>query len=128
MRIHHVALVVEDLEKAAQPYLRLGYTLEAQGRLEGLEVWMLKSGASRIELLQPIQPHTAAARFLRKRGPGLHHLALATPHLQTTLEHLAAQGAPLLEPSPRPGLGGPVAFIHPRWASGVLLELVETPE
>jgi methylmalonyl-CoA/ethylmalonyl-CoA epimerase len=128
MEIHHMGIAVEDLEQAAQPYLRLGYELEATGAVEsqGVEVWMLKSGQSRLELLRATRPDSAVAKFIDKRGPGLHHLALATPDLRAELEHLAAQGAPLIDAAPRPGFGGHlVAFIHPRWSGGVLVELVE---
>jgi methylmalonyl-CoA/ethylmalonyl-CoA epimerase len=128
MEIHHMGIAVEDLEQTAQPYLRLGYELEATGAVEsqGVEVWMLKSGQSRLELLRATRPDSAVAKFIDKRGPGLHHLALATPDLRAELQRLAAQGAPLIDAAPRPGFGGHlVAFIHPRWTGGVLVELVE---
>jgi methylmalonyl-CoA/ethylmalonyl-CoA epimerase len=128
MEIHHIGVAVQDLEQAAQPYLTLGYELEARGTVEsqGVEVWMLKSGQSRLELLRATRPDSAVAKFIDKRGPGLHHLALATPDLRAELQRLAAQGAPLIDAAPRPGFGGHlVAFIHPRWTGGVLVELVE---
>jgi methylmalonyl-CoA/ethylmalonyl-CoA epimerase len=128
MEIHHMGIAVEDLEQAAQPYLTLGYELEATGAVEsqGVEVWMLKSGQSRLELLRATRPDSAVAKFIDKRGPGLHHLALATPDLKAELQRLATQGAPLIDAAPRPGFGGHlVAFIHPRWSGGVLVELVE---
>ncbi len=128
MEIHHIGIAVHDLEEAAQPYLRLGYTLEAQGLVEsqGVEVWMLNSGHSRLELLRATRPASAIARFIEKRGPGLHHMALATPDIRAELKRLEGQGALLIDTSPRPGFGGHlVAFIHPRWAGGVLVELVE---
>lgn len=128
MEIHHIGIAVQDLQEAAQPYLRLGYALEATGTVEsqGVEVWMLRSGPSRLELLKAIRPDTAIARFIEKRGPGLHHIALVTPNIQAELERLAAEGTPLIDATPRPGFGGhQVAFIHPRWAGGVLVELVE---
>ncbi|WP_333660111.1 methylmalonyl-CoA epimerase [Meiothermus cerbereus] len=128
MEIHHLGIAVQDLQEAARPYLELGYTLEAQGTVEsqGVEVWMLKSGQSRLELLKATRPDSAIARFIEKRGPGLHHLALATPDIRAELARLAAGGAPLIDTTPRPGFGGhQVAFIHPRWFGGVLVELVE---
>jgi len=128
MEIHHIGIAVQDLQEAARPYLELGYTLEAQGQVEsqGVEVWMLKSGPSRLELLKATRPDSAIARFIEKRGPGLHHLALATPDIRAELARLAAGGAPLIDTTPRPGFGGhQVAFIHPRWFGGVLVELVE---
>ena len=128
MEIHHIGIAVQDLEQAAQPYLHLGYALEAQGSVEsqGVEVWMLRSGPSRLELLKATRPDTAIARFIEKRGPGLHHIALATPDIQAELQRLAAEGTPLIDAAPRPGFGGhQVAFIHPKWSGGVLIELVE---
>lgn len=87
---------------------------------------MLKSKQSRLELLRATRPDSAIAKFTDKRGPGMHHLALATPDLQTELQRLAAQGTPLIDTSPRPGFGGHlVAFVHPSWSGGVLVELVE---
>ncbi|MCX7783207.1 MAG: methylmalonyl-CoA epimerase [Meiothermus sp.] len=131
MNIHHIGIAVEDLEQAAKPYQQLGYTLEAQGMVEsqGVEVWMLKSGPSRLELLKATRPDSAIARFIEKRGPGMHHIALATPNISAELQRLAAQGTPLIDAAPRPGFGGHlVAFIHPKWSGGVLVELVEAHE
>ena len=131
MNIHHIGIAVENLEQAARPYFELGYTLEAQGTVEsqGVEVWMLRSGPSRLELLRATRPDSAIARFIEKRGPGMHHIALATPDITAELQRLAASGTPLIDATPRPGFGGHrVAFIHPRWSGGVLVELVETHE
>ncbi|PZA07268.1 MULTISPECIES: methylmalonyl-CoA epimerase [unclassified Meiothermus] len=128
MKLHHVGIAVTDLEQAAELYARLGYRLEAQGRVEsqGVQVYMLRSGADRLELLYATRPDSAVAKFIEKRGPGLHHLAFATRDIRAELARLAAEGAPLIDSSPRPGFGGhPVAFVHPKWAGGVLVELVE---
>ncbi|GEM82368.1 methylmalonyl-CoA epimerase [Meiothermus hypogaeus] len=128
MNIHHIGIAVQDLEQAARPYFELGYTLEAQGTVEsqGVEVWMLKSGHSRLELLKATRPDSAIARFIEKRGPGLHHIALATPDIAAELQRLAAIGTPLIDAAPRSGFAGhQVAFIHPKWSGGVLVELVE---
>lgn len=128
MDIHHIGIAVENLEAAAKPYLALGYTLEAKDKVEsqGVDVWMLVSGHSRVELLASIREGSAIAKFIEKRGQGIHHMAIATPDIRAELEHLAAQGTPLIDTAPRPGFGGHlVAFIHPKWAGGVLIELVE---
>ncbi len=128
MEIHHIGIAVQDLEQAAQPYLKLGYTLEAQDMVEsqGVEVWMLKSGHSRLELLRATRPESAIARFIEKRGPGMHHIALATSDIRAELKRLEGEGTPLIDTAPRPGFGGHlVAFIHPKWSGGVLVELVE---
>lgn len=128
MDLHHVGIAVADREAAARPYLELGYAVEAEETLEaqGVHALMLRSGATRLELLEPTGPDTPVGRFLAKRGPGLHHLAFATPDLRATLTGLAAAGAPLIDEEPRRGFGGHlVAFVHPRWYGGVLVEFVE---
>lgn len=130
MEIHHVGIAVENLEAAAQPYFALGYDLEAEERVEsqGVRVWMLvdKRPGARIELLQSVQEGSAIGKFIEKRGSAMHHLAIATPDIEAELQRLLAEGAPLIDPMPRPGFGGHrVAFIHPKWAGGVLLELVQ---
>lgn len=128
MEIHHTGVAVENLEQAAQPYLALGYQVEDRGRVDSqeVEVWMLVSGRSRIELLCPTQPNSPVGKFLARRGPGLHHLALSTGHLEQALADLASRGARLIDTAPRPGFGGHrVAFVHPSWSGGVLIELVE---
>ncbi len=126
--LHHVGIAVEDLEEALKRYALLGYTLEAEGEVaaQGVRVAMLQKGESRLELLAPLGPETPVGRFLAKRGPGLHHLAFVTPRIEEELKRLAAQGARLIDPVPRPGFGGHrVAFVHPSFAQGVLWELVE---
>ena len=133
--VHHIGIAVEDLESAAKPYLLLGYELQASDTVEsqGVEVWMLTpspagrgvGGSCRLELLKATRPDSAIARFIEKRGAGMHHIALATPDIQAELARLEGEGVPLIDKTPRPGFGGHlVAFIHPKW-SGVLLELVE---
>jgi methylmalonyl-CoA/ethylmalonyl-CoA epimerase len=127
MELHHVGIAVPDLEAATAPYIRLGYGLEASGEVEsqGVRVYMLRSGRSAIELLCPTRSDSAIAKFLERRGPGLHHLAFECDNIEAELNRLASEGVPLIDTQPRPGFGGHlVAFIHPRWAGGVLVELV----
>ena len=128
MELHHVGVAVPELAEAAERYRALGYRIVAEETLpdQGVRAAMLQSGASRVELLEPLGPETTVGRFLQKRGPGLHHLAFATPDLARTLAELAAAGAPLIDREPRRGFGGHlVAFVHPRWFGGVLVEFVE---
>lgn len=131
MNLHHVGIAVADLSTAAQPYLQLGYVLEASGEVEsqGVAIYMLQApeqDAGRLELLSPSRPDSPIAKFLQKRGPGLHHLAFGCKEIATELRRLEAEGVPLIDITPRPGFGGHlVAFIHPKWAGGVLVELVE---
>jgi methylmalonyl-CoA/ethylmalonyl-CoA epimerase len=124
----HVAMAVHELDLATEPYRLLGFeagedeTLTAQG----VRVRMLEAGDSRIELLEPTAPDTPVGRFLRDRGPGVHHIALRVSSVSREMERLAKAGARFTDPSPRPGHGGSrVAFLHPKWTGGPLFELVE---
>jgi len=131
MRLHHVGIATDDLEGSRRRYEELGYRLEAAGEVaaQGVRVAMLRSGSDRLELLEPTAPDTPVGRFLEKRGPGLHHLAFAVSDVAAELRRLREQGARLIDEEPRPGFGGHlVAFVHPSWAGGVLVELVEADE
>jgi methylmalonyl-CoA epimerase len=89
---------------------------------------MLPAGESRLELLEPSAPDSPIAKFLEKRGPGLHHVALRVPDLNAAVERLRASGARLLN-EPRPGAGGHLyVFIHPASTGGVLMELIQESE
>jgi methylmalonyl-CoA epimerase len=95
---------------------------------EKVSVAMLPAGESRLELLEPSAPDSPIAKFLEKRGPGLHHVALRVPDLNATLERLRASGAKLVN-EPRRGAGGHLyVFIHPASAGGVLMELIQESE
>lgn len=79
-----------------------------------------------LELLEPLGPESPVARFLERRGPGMHHVALRVPDLEEALERCRRQGLELVDESPRPGARGHrVAFLHPGSTGGVLIELVE---
>ena len=95
---------------------------------EKVNVAMLPAGDSRIELLEPAAPDSPIAKFLEKRGPGLHHVALKVPDLPAAVERLRAAGARLLN-EPRQGAGGHLyVFVHPASTGGVLLELIQETE
>jgi methylmalonyl-CoA/ethylmalonyl-CoA epimerase len=129
--LDHVAVAVADLDSAAAAYGLLG--LERVGADEevptqGVRVRTLAGGAVLLELLAPLPGDGPVARFLQRRGPGLHHVALRVTDLEAELARLAAADVPLLDRQPRPGRAGTqVAFIHPRFAGGVLIELVQQP-
>lgn len=128
-RIHHVAYAVDDLDTAIPVYLdRFGMSVEVRERLDdqGVEAVSLAAGDSHVELIQPIDPDSGVARFLARRGPGLHHVAFAVEDLGAALAELRDTGAELIDSEPRRGLGGHmIAFIHPRSSGGVLTELVQ---
>ena len=95
---------------------------------EKVHVAMLPAGESRIELLEPTAPDSPISKFLEKRGPGLHHLALRVPDLVAAVERLRTSGARLLN-EPRTGAGGHLyVFVHPASTGGVLLELIQESE
>jgi methylmalonyl-CoA epimerase len=126
--IHHVAMAVEDLEEAIATYRRvLGADLELRETLDGqgVEAAYLRVGDGRVELLSALGDDTPVGRFLARRGPGMHHLAVAVPDVGAAIEALRSTSATLVDEAPRPGLGGrPVAFVHPDTLGGVLLEVV----
>jgi methylmalonyl-CoA epimerase len=126
--VHHIGIAVADLDGALATYGRLfGAALEHRESLEeqGVEAVSLRAGASRIELLRALGPDTPVGRFLAKRGPGLHHVAFEVADLDAELSRLRAEGAQLIDETPRRGLFGlQVAFVHPEATGGVLAELV----
>lgn len=128
--IDHLGIAVEAIDRALPLYQSLG--LHAEGRetveTEKVHVAMLPVGDSRIELLEPASPDSSIAKFLAKRGPGLHHVALRVPDLPAAVERLRAAGARLLN-EPRPGAGGHLyVFVHPASTGGILLELIQESE
>ena len=94
---------------------------------QGVEVVFVGAGAGRLELIAPLRPDSAVARFLERRGPGMHHLCYRVPELRAALAEYASRGYELIDREPRAGAGGHlVAFLHPRSTAGVLIELVES--
>jgi methylmalonyl-CoA/ethylmalonyl-CoA epimerase len=129
--LDHVAVAVTDLSAAAAAYELLGLQQvgpDEEVPTQGVRVRTMAGGAVLLELLAPLPGDGPVARFIEKRGPGLHHVALRVGDLQAELVRLAAADVPLLDRQPRPGRAGTlVAFIHPRFAGGVLIELVQQP-
>jgi methylmalonyl-CoA epimerase len=126
--VHHVAFAVEDLDAAVETYRSLfGADVEVRGRLEqlGVEAVYLRLGTGRVELVAPLGPDTHVGRFLASRGPGMHHVGIAVDDVAVAVGELAAQGVQVIDPEPRPGLGGHlVSFVHPHSLHGVLAEVV----
>jgi LAO/AO transport system kinase len=125
--IDHLGIAVKSLDESIAFYQSLGLAVAHRESVltEKVEVAMLPSGDSRIELLAPTAPDSPIARFLEKRGPGLHHVALRVPDLSAAVSRLKANGARLLN-EPRTGAGGHLyVFVHPASTGGVLLELIQ---
>jgi methylmalonyl-CoA epimerase len=128
MRIDHLGIAVASLEKALIFYeQQLGMTVSLRETVdkEKVKVAMLPAGESRIELLEATEPDSVIAKFIEKRGEGLHHVAVKVPDLASTIARLKQSGARLLN-DPRIGAGGHLyVFVHPSSTCGVLLELIQ---
>jgi methylmalonyl-CoA/ethylmalonyl-CoA epimerase len=126
--VHHVALAVEDLDEAVAVYRRLfDAEIELEGRMEeqGVDAVYLRVGDGRVELVSPLDADTPVGRFLAKRGPGMHHIAFEVDSIEDAIDELTERGAVVIDPEPRPGLGGKrVAFVHPDSLDGVLAEVL----
>ena len=129
LNLDHVAIAVEDLDAAIDGY-RQKYNVEPLYREiveeQGVEEAMIPAGGSFVQLLQPLGPETPVGKFVSKNGEGLHHVAYAVANIESALEHLANQGARLIDTEPRVGgRGARIAFVHPADLTGTLIELVE---
>ena len=125
--LDHLGIAVPALGQAVAFYETLGLAVAHRETVaaEKVNVAMLPAGDSRIELLEPATPDSTIAKFIEKRGPGLHHVALKVPDLPAAVERLRASGARLLN-EPRQGAGGHLyVFVHPASTGGVLLELIQ---
>ncbi|RMH00380.1 MAG: methylmalonyl-CoA epimerase [Chloroflexi bacterium] len=132
-KISHIAVVVPNLEEA------LGFWVEVLGLPlahmeyvpdQGVDVAFLPAGESDVELLEPVTEDSGVARFLQKRGPGMHHICFEVDDIEAMLARLKAANVPLINEEPTIGTGGKkIAFVHPKGTGGVLVELYEsTPE
>ena len=126
--IHHLGVAVTDLDEAIATYEQLFHArLEHREPLreQGVEAASMLVGEGRVELVTPTGDDTPVGRFLARRGPGMHHIALSTDDLRAALDELESQGAQLIDHVPRQGLFGlDVAFVHPDSVHGVLTEVV----
>ncbi len=127
--INHIAIIVPDLEGAIAFWegalgLKLARTESVPE--EGVDVAFLPIGDSNVELLKPTVADTGVARFLEKRGPGIHHMCFEVDDIEATLEQLRARNVQLINEQPQEGHGGrKYAFVHPKSTGGVLVELYQ---
>lgn len=128
-KLDHVGIAVPDLDAAIE-YFRNRYGAEVETRAEipsdKVEEAMIKVGESYIQLLAPTADDSPVAKFLGKRGPGMHHIGFGVADIGGALAELRSQGAQVIDSEPRVGGGGRlVAFVHPKDGLGVLVELVQ---
>lgn len=132
IKIDHVAVVVDDMSAALNFWQNaLGLPLEGteSNEHEAVDIAFLPVGESRIELLQPTTDDSGIAKYLAKRGAGLHHLCLAVADIEAAMAQIAAQGVQMINETPRQREDGTrYAFVHPKSTGGVMVELYELPK
>jgi methylmalonyl-CoA/ethylmalonyl-CoA epimerase len=129
MKVDHIGIATPKLDEALTLWRdALGLRVEFTEAIteQGVNVAMLPIGETHIELLEPLSENSPVGRFLEKRGPGIHHVAVRVDDIRATLAELKQRGTRLIDETPRVGVRGClVAFVHPSAANGVLLELVQ---
>jgi methylmalonyl-CoA/ethylmalonyl-CoA epimerase len=129
MKVDHIGIATREID-AALTFWRdtLGLPIDSAEEVidQGVRVAMLPIGESHIELLEPLSANSPVGKFLERRGPGIHHVAVRVADINAALTRFKERGARLIDETPRLGAGGClVAFIHPSSSNGVLLELVQ---
>jgi methylmalonyl-CoA/ethylmalonyl-CoA epimerase len=128
MKIDHIGIAVHDIKQALSVYeLALGIPLKEVMEVpdQKVQVAFLPVGESNLELVQPTAGETGIAKFLEKKGEGIHHICIEVEDIEAALARLNGHQVPLIDAVPRPGAHGRVAFVHPKGTHGVLIELVE---
>ena len=125
-RLNHISAAVQSIEDALKFYrdvlgLEASETITLEDRQ--LKVAFVKIGDTELELLEPTSQDNTVTRFLERRGPGLHHICLEVDDIAAAMDEFSARGAEFVDPEPRPGAVGQVAFILPEVGRGVLVEL-----
>ncbi|MDX1761391.1 MAG: methylmalonyl-CoA epimerase [Christiangramia sp.] len=131
-RIEHIGIAVKDLDAANKTYAAVmgaePYKSETV-ETEGVTTSFFKVGESKIELLAGTRPDSPISKFIEKRGEGIHHMAFYVDDIKTEIERLKKEGFRLLNEQPKPGADNKiVAFMHPKDANGVLVELCQEKE
>jgi len=126
-RIAHIGIAVEDIGEALRFYRDvLGLEPHPAEQADGATIVSLPFGESEVELLQPRDADSPIAKFLARRGPGIHHVCYRVPDLDAALAEARRAGYRLVDEAPRTGAGGcRIAFLHPKSTAGILIELTE---
>ena len=129
-RVHHIGVAVQSLDQGAATWTRIGLVEEGREDVQdaATSVSMFPVGEARVELLEPMGEDTPVAKFLRQRGPGVHHICFEVDDIEAESARLRASGVRLLYDAPRPGAhGARVQFLHPKDTGGVLIEFNQLP-
>ncbi|MEM2900597.1 MAG: methylmalonyl-CoA epimerase [Thermoplasmata archaeon] len=133
-KIDHIGIAVTNLEEAMKPYLDFLFVNKGSVEIEEVsdqkvKVAVFHVGPNRIELLQSTAPDGTIAKFIEKKGEGIHHLAVRVKDIEKALAELKVKGIKLIDEKPRIGAGGAkIAFLHPKSTGGILIELTERKE
>ena len=126
--IDHIGVAVPELEKAAAIFKILGLHAHEPEEVADQKVFTqsFQAGDNEIELLKPTAEESPIAKFLEKKGTGIHHVAIRVDDIESEIELLKAKGVIMIDDKPRPGAGGKmIAFIHPKSTGGILIELTQ---
>ena len=131
-KIDHIGIATRNLDEGLSVWRdALGLSVDATEEIaeQGVRVAMLPIGETHVELLEALSPDSSVGKFIAKRGPGIHHIAINVSDIHASLADLKNRGARLIDETPRIGAGGClIAFVHPSTTNGVLLELVQSPQ
>ena len=127
--INHVCIAVLNIEETLEFYENL-FGVTKSGEIEtiedqGVKAALVRVGASQLEFIQPIDNENGVAKFIERRGEGVHHICFEVDNLESKLNDLDLAGVKLIDKEPRDGLSGTIGFIHPKSTRGVLIELVD---
>ncbi|MEM6514612.1 MAG: methylmalonyl-CoA epimerase [Bacteroidota bacterium] len=131
-KIEHIGIAVKDLETSNELFAKLfgkpHYKVE-EVESEGVKTSFFESGPNKIELLQATNPDSPIAKFIEKKGEGIHHIAFAVDNIQAEIQRLTEAGFELIHKSPKKGADDKlIAFLHPKSTNGVLIELCQDAE
>ncbi|MBM6617375.1 methylmalonyl-CoA epimerase [Bacillus suaedaesalsae] len=128
-KVDHIGIAVRSIEDSLDFYvstLKLELLGIEEVESENVRVAFIKAGETKLELLQPTSPNSAVAKFIEKKGEGIHHVALGVSSIEERIQELKENGIQMINETSKPGAGGAqIAFMHPKSTGGVLLELCE---
>ena len=129
-RINHIGIAVANLDEVKRLYTdMIGLSTDHEELLDELKVAFVPIGETNLELVQSTEPDGVMAKYVAKKGEGIHHIALEVEDIDAAVEELLAKGMKMIDQKPRPGAhGASVAFLHPKATHGVMIELVQPSE